>query len=116
MKVAVVYNKKNVDSDDVINVFGMSTKEHYSEIAVERVAKALESGGHSVKIVEGGMGFIDELKNFMPRVVSGERPGIVFNMAYKDKIGILMFQQCLKCLEFHMLGLDLKHILLYKIK
>jgi D-alanine-D-alanine ligase len=82
MKVALVYNTKNVDTDDVINIFGMSTKEHYSEIAVERVAKALESGGHTVKIVEGGMSFIDELKNVMPRVVSGERPGIVFNMAY----------------------------------
>ncbi len=82
MKVAVVFNTKNVDSDDVINVFGMSTKEHYSEIAIERVTKSLEVGGHTVKVIEGGMSFIDELKNFMPRVVSGERPGIVFNMAY----------------------------------
>lgn len=82
VKVVVVYNKKKIDSDDVINVFGMPTKEHYSEIAVERVAKALETGGHTVKVLEGSMSFIDELKNFMPRVVSGERPGMVFNMAY----------------------------------
>ena len=82
MKVAIVYNKKSVDENDVINVFGMVTKEHYSTKTVEKVAKSLEKGGHSVKIIEGGMNFIDDMKNFMPRVVSGERPGMVFNMAY----------------------------------
>lgn len=82
MKVAIVYNKKTIDENDVINVFGMNTKEHYNIKTVEKVAKSLERGGHSVKIIEGGMGFIDEMKNFMPRVVSGERPGMVFNMAY----------------------------------
>ena len=82
MKVAIVYNKKTVDENDVINVFGMSTKEHYSSKTVEKVARALEKGGHSVKIIEGGMNFIDEMKDFMPRVVAGDRPGMVFNMAY----------------------------------
>jgi D-alanine-D-alanine ligase len=82
VKVAIVYNKKTIDENDVINVFGMNTKEHYNIKTVEKVAKSLERGGHSVKIIEGGMGFIDEMKNFMPRVVSGERPGMVFNMAY----------------------------------
>jgi len=82
VKVAIVYNKKTIDENDVINVFGMNTKEYYNIKTVEKVAKSLERGGHSVKIIEGGMGFIDEMKNFMPRVVSGERPGMVFNMAY----------------------------------
>ena len=82
MKVAIVYNKKQIDENDVINVFGMITKEHYSVKTVEKVAKSLEKGGHSVKIIEGGMNFIEEMKDFMPRVVSGERPGMVFNMAY----------------------------------
>ena len=82
MKVAIVYNKKRIDENDVINIFGMITKEHYSEKTVEKVAKSLEKGGHSVKIIEGGMNFIEEMKDFMPRVVSGERPGMVFNMAY----------------------------------
>jgi len=77
-----VYNKKKIDENDVINIFGMITKEHYSEKTVEKVAKSLEKGGHSVKIIEGGMNFIEEMKDFMPRVVSGERPGMVFNMAY----------------------------------
>ncbi len=82
MKVAIVYNKKQIDDQDVINVFGTATKEHYSYRTVEKVAKALEKGGHSVKVIEGGMSFIDEMKEFMPRVVAGERPGMVFNMAY----------------------------------
>lgn len=77
-----MYNKKKIDENDVINIFGMITKEHYSEKTVEKVAKSLEKGGHSVKIIEGGMNFIEEMKDFMPRVVSGERPGMVFNMAY----------------------------------
>lgn len=82
LKIAIVYNKKTIDEKDVINVFGMPTKEHYDEKTVEKVAKALEKGGHSVKIIEGGINFIEEMKVFMPRVVSGERPGMVFNMAY----------------------------------
>jgi len=82
LNIAIVYNKKSVDEKDVINVFGMATKEHYNEKTVEKVAKSLEKGGHSVKVIEGGMGFIDEMKDFMPRVVAGDRPGMVFNMAY----------------------------------
>ena len=82
LKIAIVYNKKSIDEHDVINVFGMVTKEHYSYKTVEKVAKALEKGGHSVKIIEGGMNFIEEMKDFMPQVVAGDRPGMVFNMAY----------------------------------
>ena len=82
LKVAIVYNKKKIESGDVINVFGAATREHYSIETVEKVARALERGGHTVKIVEGGMRFIDDLRGFMPRVVAGERPGMVFNMAY----------------------------------
>ncbi len=77
-----MYNKKSIDEKDVINVFGMMTKEYYNEKTVEKVAKSLEKGGHSVKVIEGGMSFIDEMKDFMPRVVAGDKPGMVFNMAY----------------------------------
>ena len=82
MKVALIYNEKQIDPNDVINVFGMTTKEHYSSKAVERVARALEKGGHSVKVVEGDIHLADELREFMPKVVAGETPGMVFNMAY----------------------------------
>ena len=82
MKVALIYNEKEIDPKDVINVFGMATKEHYSAQAVERVARALEHGGHSVKVIEGGIHLADELREFMPKVMAGDSPGMVFNMAY----------------------------------
>lgn len=82
MKVALIYNEKKIDPDDVINVFGMTTKEHYSPKAVERVARALERGGHTVKVIEGDIHLADELREFMPRVIDGDAPGMVFNMAY----------------------------------
>ena len=82
MKVALIYNDNKIDPNDVINVFGMTTKEHYSSKAVERVAQSLEKGGHTVKVIEGDIHLNDELKEFMPKVVAGENPGMVFNMAY----------------------------------
>jgi D-alanine-D-alanine ligase len=82
LKVALIYNEKQIDPDDVINLFGMPTKEHYSTKAVERVARALEAGGHNVKVIEGDMRLINELHEFMPKVMAGEKPGMVFNMAY----------------------------------
>lgn len=82
MKVAVIYNKNEPRESDVINIFGPITKEKYNPKTVERVAAALEKGGHNVKIVEGNISVADELQNFMPRVMAGERPGMVFNMAY----------------------------------
>ena len=44
MKVALIYNENKIDPNDVINVFGMTTKEHYSKKAVEKVAQSLERG------------------------------------------------------------------------
>lgn len=82
MRVALIYNEKEIDPNDVINIFGMPTKEHYSKKAVDKVATALEKGGHIVKIIEGDMHVSDEIREFMPKVVSGEVPGMVFNMAY----------------------------------
>ena len=37
MKVAAIYNKPQIEATDVINVFGMSTKERYAPRTVERV-------------------------------------------------------------------------------
>ncbi len=82
MKVAVIYNKEVIADSDVINIFGMPTMERYSPLMVERVTAALEEGGHNVRTVEGNMQIIESLQGFMPRVVRGERPGMVFNMAY----------------------------------
>lgn len=82
MRVALIYNNRRIDPDDVINVFGVPTMEHYNPKAVELVARALEKGGHTVKVVEGDIHLADELREFMPKVIDGEKPGMVFNMAY----------------------------------
>jgi D-alanine-D-alanine ligase len=82
MKVAVIYNTKVPLISDVINFFGPQTKEHYNPKAVERVAAALEKGGHNVRIIEGNIHLADTLRDFMPKVISGDTFGMVFNMAY----------------------------------
>ncbi|MCB0996142.1 MAG: M20/M25/M40 family metallo-hydrolase [Acidimicrobiales bacterium] len=79
MRVAVIHNR---DTTGVINVFGMQNRERYNPKTVELVAAALESGGHNVRVFDGNMHVIDQLRDFMPRVLAGERPGMVFNMAY----------------------------------
>ncbi|CAM2011380.1 M20/M25/M40 family metallo-hydrolase [Acanthopleuribacter pedis] len=82
MKVAVIYNKSTPDPSDVVDFFGPISQEHYAYHNVERVARALESGGHNVRIIEGNISLADNLRDFMPKVMSGERPGLAFNMAY----------------------------------
>lgn len=79
MKVAIIYNK---DFSNVINRFGMQNREIYNEKTVNRVAKALESHGHNVEIIDGNMNVIESLQGFMPKVLDGEKMGMVFNMAY----------------------------------
>ncbi len=81
MKVAVIYNKSK-DVQGVLNVFGMQNQETYNPKTVEIVASALEKGGHNVRVIDGNINVIEQLQNFMPRVVQGEQPGMVFNMAY----------------------------------
>jgi D-alanine-D-alanine ligase len=82
MKVAVIYNKKQAEASDVINIFGPQTMEKYNPQTVELVTSALEKGGHNVKQIEGNINVAEALYEFMPRVMAGERPGMVFNMAY----------------------------------
>ncbi|MCH9665432.1 MAG: M20/M25/M40 family metallo-hydrolase [Gammaproteobacteria bacterium] len=60
----------------------MQNREIYNPQTVERVAAALEKGGHNVRIIDGNINVIEKLTDFMPRVVHGEKPGMVFNMAY----------------------------------
>ncbi len=79
MKVAIIYNK---DLTGVINKFGMQNKERYNPKTVKLVAEALEQGGHNVAVIDGSMDVIQQLQDFMPRVLEGERMGMVFNMAY----------------------------------
>jgi D-alanine-D-alanine ligase len=79
MKVAVVHNR---DRAGVLNVFGPQNRERYNPRTVELVASALEKGGHTVRVIDGNMHVIEQLRDFMPRVIEGVRSGMVFNMAY----------------------------------
>lgn len=79
MKIAVVYNR---ESQKVINLFGMPNREKYGLNAIERIVNGLKKFGHQVIALEGDKDLIDNLENFMPRVVKNERPGMVFNLSY----------------------------------
>lgn len=79
MKTAIIYNK---DFTGVINQFGMQNKEKYNPKTIQKIADSLEQGGHNVRIIDGNMEVIQHIQTFMPKVVEGERMGMVFNLAY----------------------------------
>ncbi|MFH0915820.1 MAG: ATP-grasp domain-containing protein [bacterium] len=79
MKVAVVYNR---ESANVINLFGLPNREMIGRKTINRLVDALKVCGHQVIALEGDKDLIDRLEEFMPRVVQGERPGLVFNVSY----------------------------------
>jgi D-alanine-D-alanine ligase len=79
MKVAVVYNR---ESKNVINLFGVPNQEKIGKKTIRRVAEALKQGGHQVVALEGDKDLVVRLEQFMPRVLKGERPGLVFNISY----------------------------------
>ena len=79
MKIAIVYNR---DSRSVINLFGMPNREIIGMKTIKRLTDALKKGKHQVVALEGDKDLIDRLEEFMPRVLKGERPGLVFNVSY----------------------------------
>ena len=79
MKIAVVYNR---DSQNVINLFGLPNQERIGLATIKRLTEALRRGGHQVTAIEADKELIAKLESFMPRVVKGERPGMVFNVSY----------------------------------
>lgn len=79
MKIAVVYNR---DSQAVINLFGVPNRETYGLKTIRKVRDALRAGGHQVKVFEGDKHLVEKLEQFMPAVIAGERPGLVFNLSY----------------------------------
>ncbi len=79
MKVAVVYNREGAN---VINLFGLPNRETIGRKTIDRLVRALKAHGHQVIALEGDKDLIDRLEEFMPRVVQGERPGLVFNVSY----------------------------------
>jgi len=79
VKVAIVYNR---DSKRVINLFGLPNHERIGLKTIDRIAAGLRRGGHQVRAIEGDKDLVDNLEEFMPRVVKGELPGMVFNLSY----------------------------------
>ena len=79
MHIAVVYNR---DRGNVINLFGVPNREQIGLDTIHRLTTALKAGGHRVLAFEGDKDLVDRLEEFMPRVVKGERPGLVFNVSY----------------------------------
>jgi D-alanine-D-alanine ligase len=79
MKIAVVYNR---DSKSVINLFGMPNQERIGLKTIRWIVEALKAGGHQAVSFEGDKALVDRLEEFMPRVLKGERPGMVFNLSY----------------------------------
>lgn len=79
MKIAVVYNRI---STKVINLFGMPNREKYGLKSIKRITDALKKGKHQVVALEGDKDLIDNLEDFMPQVLKGERPGMVLNLSY----------------------------------
>lgn len=79
MKIAVVYNR---EGKNVINLFGVPNREKYGKAAIKRIVDALKKGEHQVETFEGDKQLITNMEKFMPRVVKGELPGMVFNISY----------------------------------
>ena len=79
MKVAIVYNR---GTGNVINLFGTPNREEIGLETIGRISAALEGGGHQVVAMEGDKKLIERLEEFLPPVVKGERPGLVFNVSY----------------------------------
>ncbi|HSW35137.1 MAG TPA: ATP-grasp domain-containing protein, partial [Candidatus Limnocylindrales bacterium] len=79
MKIAIIYNR---DSQAVINLFGKPNREKYGLQTIDQITEALVAGGHQVQAFEGDKNIISVLEEFMPAVISGERPGLVFNLSY----------------------------------
>ncbi|QGG48357.1 ATP-grasp domain-containing protein [Heliorestis convoluta] len=79
MKIAIVYNR---DSQAVINLFGIPNREKYGLKTIHMIRDAIKKGGYQVKTFEGDKNLISNLEDYMPSVISGERPGLVFNLSY----------------------------------
>jgi len=79
MKIAVVYNRQ---SEKVINLFGQPNREKYGQESIRRIINGLKKYAHQVISLEADKDLITRLEEFMPRVLKGERPGMVFNLSY----------------------------------
>lgn len=78
MKVAVVYNR---DRKGPINVFGNQNREWYPEETIQKVVKALESGGHDVELIPADRYLLSRLNKSLPKLSKRQPNGIVLNLS-----------------------------------
>lgn len=80
LRVAVVRNKKN---DGVIGKVGPPSPGGYRRKSVRRIVDSLRKSGHSVKVFEGDISLLSELRSFIPADPLSRQPGgIVFNLSH----------------------------------
>ena len=79
MRIAIIYNR---ESKNVINLFGIPNREKYGLKNIKRIVDALKKSGHQVIALEGDKDLVPRLEEFMPKVLKGELPGMVFNLSY----------------------------------
>jgi D-alanine-D-alanine ligase len=60
----------------------MPNQEKIGLQTIRRITDALKQGGHHARAIEGDKELINRLEDFMPRVLKGENPGLVFNVSY----------------------------------
>ena len=60
----------------------MPNREKIGLMTIKRLVDTLKKGGHQVVSMEADKDLVDRLEDFMPQVLQGERPGMVFNVSY----------------------------------
>jgi D-alanine-D-alanine ligase len=80
LRIAVVRNKKN---NGVIGRLGAPSRGGYGRRSVRRIVASLRQNGHSVKVFEGDMSLLSELRTFIPADPLTRQPGgIVLNLSH----------------------------------
>ena len=79
-RVAVVRNR---DAKGVIGRLGRAVPEKTLQRSIQRLVLGLRDGGHTVKVLEGDISLLSELRDFIPaHPRTGKPGGIVFNLAH----------------------------------
>jgi D-alanine-D-alanine ligase len=79
-RVAVVRNR---DTQGVIGRLGRAVPGKHLQRSIRPLVLGLRSGGHTVKVLEGDISLLSELRDFIPaHPRTGKPGGIVFNLAH----------------------------------
>jgi D-alanine-D-alanine ligase len=80
LRIAVIRNRKN---DEVIGRIGAPSRGGYRRRTVRRIVDCLRRKGHSVKVFEGDISLLSELRSFIPTDPLTRQPGgIALNLSH----------------------------------